>query len=123
VLRPLVKLMLAQNVPFQQAIGLLKQVYVDVAVAELDQAGKRASDSRVSLITGVHRKELKRLREASQVDQDMPRSVSLGAQLVSRWTSDERFLDAEGRPRALRRGTDVKKDDADSPSFDLSQER
>ena len=33
VLRPLVKLMLAQDIPFQQATDLLKQVYVDVAVA------------------------------------------------------------------------------------------
>ncbi len=118
VFRPLVKLMLGQNIPFQQAVGLLKQVYVDVAVAALGQSGKRASDSRVSLITGVNRKELKRLRETSQVDEEMPRSVSLGAQLVARWTSETRFLDAQGRPRALPRSSDAQKDGTDAPSFD-----
>ncbi len=103
VLRPIVKLMLSQGLPIQRATALLREVYFDVASAELQAGGERASDSRLSLMTGIHRKELKRLREAARGDDAMPHSVSLGVQLVSQWISAARFLDANSEPRALPR--------------------
>jgi hypothetical protein len=120
VLRPLVKLMLSHDLPFRSATGLLKQVYVDMAMEELDRLGKRPADSRLAMLTGIHRKELKRLRDGSGEDADVPRSVSLGAQLVARWTTDAAYLDDDGRPRALRRNTQASggADDVSAPSFD-----
>ncbi len=118
VLRPLVRLMLSQNLPIQEASSLLKQVYFDVANEELERSQRKRSDSRLSLMTGIHRKELKRLREHSDsAIAEPPRSISLGAQLIARWTGDQRYLDAEGRPRPLIRAT-VADAEADEPSFD-----
>jgi hypothetical protein len=120
VLRPLVKLMLSHDLPFRSAAGLLKQVYVDVAMEELDRLGKRPADSRLSMMTGIHRKELKRLRDGAGEDADVPRSVSLGAQLVTRWTTDAIYLDDAGRPLTLRRNTQASgnADDVSAASFD-----
>ncbi len=102
VLRPLVRLMLARGVTLPLAIELLKRVYVQVAIDESGQ-GAPATDSRVSMLTGVHRKDVKRLRALPDAYAELPRAVSLGAQLVGVWTTHPHWMDADGRPRALPR--------------------
>ena len=102
VLRPLVRLMLSRGVTLPLAIELLKRVYVQVALEDCAPGGA-STDSRVSLMTGVHRKDVRRLRALPDAGAELPRAVSLGAQLVSQWTTAGRWLDADGRPRALPR--------------------
>jgi hypothetical protein len=103
VLRPLVRLLIEQGVPFYQLSELLKGVYVDVALHDFPIEGRTPTDSRVTLLTGVHRKDVRRLRNQRPDADDPPKSVSLGALLVARWTGTAAFLDAEGRPRPLPR--------------------
>jgi Family of unknown function (DUF6502) len=103
LLRPLVRLLVARGVTYTMLADVLKEIYVDVAERDFGLDGKRPTDSRVSLLTGVHRKDVRRLREAAPAKEDMPDSVALGAQLVAAWTTRRDFLDAKGRPRALPR--------------------
>lgn len=103
LLQPLVRLLLAHRITHRYFSELLKSVYVETARSELEREGRRQTDSGVSLLTGVHRKDVKRLREEADVDYTPPASVSLGARLVLRWTTDPRFLDATGRPLPLTR--------------------
>ena len=63
VLRPLVKLMLAQGITYPAVSEVLKELFVEVADRDFRIAGKAQTDSRVSLLSGVHRKDVKRLRE------------------------------------------------------------
>jgi hypothetical protein len=77
---------------------------VDVADRDFRLDGEPPTDSRVSLLSGVHRKEARRLRTLSPADdREMPDSVALGAQLVATWTTRREFLDSKGRPRRLPR--------------------
>ncbi|MGB8275288.1 MAG: DUF6502 family protein, partial [Alphaproteobacteria bacterium] len=55
LLRPLVRLLVAEGIPFMYFTNLLKGVFVDVAVEEFRIKGKEQTDSRISLLTGVHR--------------------------------------------------------------------
>src|SRR5262245_57201136 len=82
---------------------LLKQVYVDVAKREFPLAGAEPTDSRVSLLTGVHRKDVKRLRGTEAPGETMPEAVALGAQLAAAWTTRRDLRDRNGRPRPLAR--------------------
>lgn len=101
-LRPLVRLMLASGVTFPLVSELLKGVFVEVADREFRLGDQAPTDSRVSLISGVHRKDVRRLRSADQAtDEVMPETISFGGKLVTTWLTDERFLDKEGRPRPL----------------------
>ena len=78
VMRPLVRLMLRKGVTFSSFVNLLKEVFVEVAEREFRLDGKPPSDSRINLLTGVHRKDVRRLR--SQVPEDeasLPEAVSL----------------------------------------------
>src|SRR5579859_7596764 len=104
LLRPLVRLLVARGVTYTMLADILKQTYVDVADREFRLDSRPATDSRVSLLSGVHRKDVRRLREsAPAADAAMPDSVALGAQLVAAWTTRREFLDAKGRPRPLPR--------------------
>jgi len=104
VLRPLVRLLTAQGITFPMLAELLKQIYVDEAVRHFGLGGEPPSDSRVSLLTGVHRKDVKRLRQSRTDDSEaMPEMVALGAQLAAAWTTRKDLRDARGRPRPLPR--------------------
>lgn len=104
VLRPLVKLMLARGVTFPYLAELLKALFVEVADKEFRIGAKPSTDSRVSLVTGVHRKDVSRLRQnLLSSAESVPSVVSLGAQLVAVWLGSPRYLNDEGRPRPLPR--------------------
>jgi hypothetical protein len=103
LLRPLVRLLLERQLEFSFVSNLLKALYVEVAEHDLAIPERRATDSRISLLTGIHRREVKRIRGELRERAGIPKAVTLGALLVSRWIGDPEFVDAEGRPRALPR--------------------
>ena len=105
MLRPLVRLMISKDVTLPTLITILKETFVSVAEDEFPVKGKRQTDSRINLLTGVHRKDVKRLRAETTTEREMPHAVGLGTQIVSRWVSDPLTTDPEGRPIPLpRRG-------------------
>lgn len=104
VLRPLVRLALAHGITYPALAEMLKTLFIDVARRDFPLKNAPPSDSRINLLTGIHRKEIKRLREtAAGGEEDIPATVSLGAQLVGAWVGRPPFLDADGRPRPLPR--------------------
>ena len=104
VFRPFVKLMLANNLTYTFAIDVLKTLFVEVADQDFTIDNKRQTDSRISLMSGVHRKDVKRLRELHpDVEDVMPGNVSLGSQLIALWNANPAFVDADGLPKPLPR--------------------
>lgn len=114
MLRPVVRLLLANHLTHPDFSTFMKSIFVEVAREELAAAQQRETASRISVLTGVHRKDLRRLMAQSPAEQSVPESVSLGARLVRRWTSEAPFLDRRGRPRPLPRHSDT----ADVPDFE-----
>lgn len=102
VLRPLVRLALAHQIGLHALVELLKRLLVEEAASAVQAAGGKATDSRIHTLTGVHRKDVRRLRRvapataASKIGEE-----SIGARLIARWTADERFLNNRRRPRVL----------------------
>jgi Family of unknown function (DUF6502) len=104
VLRPVVRVMLAQGITFPYLSELLKSLMVEVADQNFRLDNKPPTDSRVSLLTGVHRKDVNRLRSAGPAaDEKMHSVVSLGAQLVAQWLGNPIYLDEQGQPKPLPR--------------------
>lgn len=103
LLRPLVRVMLSRSLTYPFMANLLKSIYVEVAAEEFRLQGKPQTDSRISLLSGVHRKDVKRLRAEADGEQTVPPAVSLSARLVKRWTTDPQRLDETGRHRPLPR--------------------
>ncbi|WP_292416634.1 DUF6502 family protein [Mesorhizobium sp.] len=103
ILRPLVRLAIKCGVTFPTFVDLLRQIYVNVAEHEFTLPDKQQTDSRVSLLTGVHRKEVSRLRGAGAPVGVIPESVSRTSAIVARWLADPTFTDAKGAPLPLPR--------------------
>tara|TARA_R110001592_G_scaffold363396_3_gene687802 strand:+ start:16107 stop:16937 length:831 start_codon:yes stop_codon:yes gene_type:complete len=101
LLRPLVAVLLRHGMPYGTFAELARKAYVEEAFAQ-GGAGKRPTVSSVSAMTGLTRKETKRLRELDIIDeQDSSRRYSRAIRVVSAWTSDPRFLSARGEPAVL----------------------
>jgi hypothetical protein len=85
LLRPLVRLLLRAGVTFPVFSDWLRILFVDTAVAELEADGQARTDSRLSLLTGVHRKEIRRLREIEREPVREPAVVTLASEIIARW--------------------------------------
>jgi hypothetical protein len=103
LLRPLVRLLIRYGTTFPALCDLLRELYVNVAIHDFPLPDKEQTDSRISLLTGIHRKEVRRLREAGAPVRTVPASVSRTSQIVALWLGDRRFSDKTGAPTPLRR--------------------
>jgi len=101
IMRPLVKFLIANQITYPHLINLLKSTYVDVAEKNFIVEGKKQTDSRINLLTGVHRKDVKRLRSEQENPTERPANISIGAQLIARWVGDKSLLNEDGSPKTL----------------------
>ena len=65
--RPLIRLLIEKGITFPLFRELMKELYVEVADKEFSLDDKKPSDSRVFVLTGVHRKDIKRIRQQSEL--------------------------------------------------------
>ncbi len=79
LLAPLARLFVARGVGFADATRHLKRHYVQAALA---LAGRDATDSRVSVMTGLQRRDVVALRDAAV---DAAPTINHAARLVARW--------------------------------------
>lgn len=102
VLQPLVQLLLRNGVTYKVLVGALKRVFLDAARQELAARGMPRTDSAVSLLSGLHRRDVRTLsREAPAADAAAPSRLGLAAQVVARWMNDDDFRNADGASRVL----------------------
>ena len=99
-LRPFAKRLLAMGVPFGTVERRLRALFIEVAQLDFALGDRRATDSRISLLTGINRKEVRRWR-SGRANDVAPAGLGQVASLISRWTTDPRTTDAAGRPRPL----------------------
>jgi hypothetical protein len=103
MLRPLVRLLLSSGITFPAFCDLVKSAYVKVAEEEFKLADKPQTDSRVSLLTGIHRREVNRLRTEPETELDLSQTASMSALLLTIWSGNPEFLDEQGMPVPLYR--------------------
>lgn len=103
VLQPLARLMIDHGLQLPSMVELLKKALVDEAVGAYGLADKGSSDTRIALLTGVHRKDVKRLRDTPASASPASPMVPVAASVVARWISEPRFLNADQTARALAR--------------------
>ena len=106
-LRPLARVLLRSGINYRQFAEAAKSAFLEEAANERDRRGNRANVSRIAVRTGLSRKEVSRMRNASlmwQAAGDLAshfRSASHAARTLQYWHSDARFVDAAGRPKDL----------------------
>lgn len=102
LMAPVVRWLLRHGVHYGALADVLKSVFLEVARDELRRSGGKATHSAISVLSGVHRKDVRALLEAH--DARPPKGgVSLASQVFTRWITDPRFRQPDGAPAALPR--------------------
>lgn len=102
VLKRLVRVLLREGVSYQTFDELARRVYVQVAEAEFPIEGRKTTTSRISTLTGLHRKEVARLRtDALDDTSDLSAKRNRTSHVLSAWLRDDDFLDRKGDPLPL----------------------
>lgn len=104
ILRPLARLFVAHGVKYGTAEAILKQVFLEAGENELKRAHIKPNVSRISVTTGLHRRDVKRLSEISATQPPnggnavvfgkTPRS--LASEIYMRWSADPTYRTADG---------------------------
>jgi hypothetical protein len=116
LMAPLVRLLIAKGLTYPALCQALKAIYLSEAEKSLTEHGETASVSRLSIITGLQRKDIKRLQERPRQSTALPSTVTFGARLIGIWTGDKKFRSKKGKPLSLPRMSPTTA--PDEPSFD-----
>ncbi len=101
-MRPLIRILLKHGVSHAEFCELAKLLYVDVADAEFLLEGRKQSTSRVSVLTGLNRKEVTRVKKVLESNiYHEPVSQNRASRVISGWLQDERFQTSEGKSADL----------------------
>jgi len=99
LLRPLVRLLIRHGMALGEFAELARKAYVEEGFAEIAASGKRPTVSSVSALTGLTRKETKRLRESDVIGDDTATNrYSRAIRVVSGWLTDPLFQNESGEP-------------------------
>ena len=111
LLRPAVRLMLRHGVAYPAFAAALKQVFLSAAQDELRSRSMAQTDSAVSLLSGVHRRDVRNLTRAEEPAPTTQAFAGLASQVVTRWLSQDLYLDDNQAPISIARA-------GPTPSFD-----
>lgn len=126
VLKPLVRLLLRHGVSYPALAAALKPVFLEAAREELTGRGMAVTDSALTLLSGVHRRDVRRLSSSpssspvagtqersapgsgdaqgvADPDGTLAEPLSLAAEVAGRWLTDAAWVDERGAPRSLPR--------------------
>jgi len=117
LLRPIASVLMRTGMTWREFSDLSKGVFVSVASDEFGIRGRPTNVSRVSILTGISRKEVKRQRELLSEERPMKSSKTTDAtRLLSQWYQDPDFTGPDGQPLPLPRS-------GPAPSFSVLFER
>lgn len=116
-MRPLVTLLLRHGLTYPAFAAALKRVFLQVAHDELARQNMPRSDSALTLISGVHRRDVRALTRPSEdagaagdaADASLadataaghPAPLSVAGEVIARWLVDPDLQGADGQPRRL----------------------
>ena len=102
LLRPIASVVLKCGMTWREFSELSKAVFVSVASDEFGIRGRPTNVSRVSILTGISRKEVKRQRELlAEPAVSNPTKSTDATRLLSGWHQDPAYIDGDGSPLAL----------------------
>lgn len=102
ILRPLVRTLLKHSISYNEFNELVRRVYVDVGFSDFEIQGRKQTNSRVSVLTGLSRKEVLRIKMLPSLleeKEDVP--LNRAARVIAGWFTDKEFTDETGKPLEL----------------------
>ena len=102
IFRPLVKIMLRMNVPYNEVSDVLKWTYVDVAKKHSGIKGKAPTKSRISVVTGLSRTQVDlQLKMNLFKDASNQYKWHKAVRVLTGWIEDKDFIDQYDKPKII----------------------
>lgn len=101
VLMPVARLCLRNSLKIQDLMGCAKTCFLRAAEEELKRQGEKVTPSRLSIMSGMQRKDIARCTAGHS---EPSSGKALITKVVGQWQTDKRFLTGKGTPRALTIG-------------------
>lgn len=101
-LKPMARQCINFRLDYRQISEMLKTALVSVAESEFAIEGKSQTNSRISLLTGVHRKDVKRLLSQNQ-NESLLRQHGLISKLITAWLETPELIGKDSEPKPIPR--------------------
>jgi len=102
ILRPLFRILLRKRLSFNEFLDLAKQTYLQVAMEDFQIPGRKQTVSRVSVLSGLSRKEVSRVLALQPATDAMAgERYNRAARVVAAWVRESPFTDSAGEPKVL----------------------
>ncbi|MEX2124235.1 MAG: DUF6502 family protein [Woeseia sp.] len=102
-LRPIARALLRAGIGYREFDEIAKTAFVDIATRDYGLRGRPTNISRVAVMTGLTRKEVRRLRDKTEAGQGATviRATPM-ATILHKWYTENEFLDNSGAPADLK---------------------
>jgi hypothetical protein len=102
LLRPLTRVLIRNGIAYATFAEWAKQAYVEVAFDDFAEPGKKQTISRVSALTGIFRRDVKRLHDqGNAADPAAGERYNRAVRVISGWVNNAEFHDGNGQPARL----------------------
>lgn len=101
LLRPIASFLMKCGMTYREFADISKSAFVEVAGEQYGIKGRQTNVSRVSLLTGISRKEVKRQRELLEQQEGPAGKTTDATRVLSGWYQDVDFVDDNGQPLVL----------------------
>ncbi len=102
ILMALAKTLLRNGMSYGEFDRIARESFVDVAFDEFAPRGKKQTISHVAILTGLNRKEVKKLHERDADQGELAsQQYNRAVRVLGGWINDPRFLRKDGNPRDL----------------------
>lgn len=98
LLRPVVRFCLRHSLQLPDVLEAAKSVFLEVAKKEMESTQLPVNVSRLSVMTGIQRREVMRLLRRKD---EIPPYPNLISRVIGQWRHDSRFSTNPGKPRVL----------------------
>jgi hypothetical protein len=111
VLRPIARALLKAGIGYREFAEISKTAFVDVAGKDYGLRGRPTNISRVAVMTGLTRKEVRRVRDKMENGDEIELAkLAPMSQVMHRWFTENEYIAENGAPRVLNF-------DSGAPSF------
>src|SRR5262245_18164340 len=103
LLRPIARLLLMSGMTWKEFADMAKTTFVEVATEEFGIRGRPTNISRVSILTGIGRREVRKQRAALEqaAAAATPTYLNSATRVLAGWHQDRQFLGANDVPLEL----------------------
>jgi len=103
VLKPVSRALLRAGVGYREFSEIAKTAFVETATADYGLRGRPTNISRVAVMTGLTRKEVRRIRDKAAANEEtIVMKTTPVSQILHRWYTDEEYLNRSGEPLNLQ---------------------